>query len=46
MSEQTPPKPPTSAIPLCNMILGLLIIAQIPVMFGAISGAGTIWLAP
>ena len=46
MSEQTPPKPPTSAIPLCNMILGLLIIAQVPVMFGAISGAGTIWLAP
>lgn len=39
-------KPPTSAIPLCNMTLGLLIIAQIPIMFGIISGPQTIWLMP
>lgn len=44
MNEQTMPR--TSAIPLCNMTLGLLILAQIPVMFGVLQGAATIWLAP
>ncbi len=44
--NEVAPKPPTSAIPLCNMTLGLLIIAQIPIMFGVISGPQTIWLLP
>ncbi|WP_303051378.1 hypothetical protein [uncultured Slackia sp.] len=35
-----------STVPLCNMILALLILAQIPVMFGVVSGAGTIGLVP
>ena len=36
----------TSAIPLCDMVLGLLIIAQIPLMFGMVSGAATIGIIP
>lgn len=44
MNEQVTSR--TSAIPLCNMTLGLLILAQIPIMFGMISGPATIWLAP
>ncbi|MDO4532867.1 MAG: hypothetical protein Q4C36_04010 [Coriobacteriia bacterium] len=51
MSEQAIPAPTaappqTSAVPLCNMIVGLLIITQFPVMFGMISGEQTIWLLP
>ena len=42
--EAAPPR--TSAVPLCNMTLGLLIIAQFPVMFGMISGEQTVWLLP
>ena len=35
-----------STIPLCNMTLGLLIIAQIPIMFGIVAGPGTIGIIP
>jgi|GEM_PF-7119016 len=36
----------TTAIPLCDMILGMLIIAQIPLMFGVVSGAATVGVIP
>lgn len=35
-----------STIPLCNMTVAMLILAQIPVMFGIVSGPGTIGLIP
>lgn len=46
MNENEIAIPRTSAVPLCNMTLGLLIIAQIPIMFGLIAGEQTIWLLP
>ena len=53
MSNETTPAvaaeaapPATSAVPLCNMIVGMLIITQFPVMFGMISAEQTIWLLP
>lgn len=42
----TQPKFSVSTVPLCNMTLALLILAQIPVMFGIVSGPGTIGLIP
>lgn len=45
-AAENAPAPRTSAIPLCNMTLGLLIISLIPSMFGMISGEQTIWLLP
>lgn len=35
-----------STIPLCNLVLGLLIVAQIPIMFGMVSGEATIGIVP
>lgn len=35
-----------STIPLCNLVLGLLIIAQIPIMFGLVGGEATIGIVP
>lgn len=44
MEAQTPRL--ISAAPLCNLVVALLILAQVPIMFGILSGPQTIWIAP